>query len=212
AVKAFVDKERKIAPPGISLVLSKDVFSVVRDRLKLLFTNGGQGFVLAIMVLWFFFSFRFAFWVAMGLPISFLGSLYFMQLFGYSLNMLTTLGLLISIGLIMDDAIVIAENIATKISKGASALEAAVQGTEEVGMGVLSSFVTTVCMFLPLSFLEGTIGKIIQVMPLVLIITLAVSLVEAFLILPSHMAHSLEHTDPSASNRFRTAFERGFEW
>ncbi len=133
AVKAFVETAQETAPQGVRFTLTTDRFSIVDDRLNLLIKNGWQGFILVAMTLWLFFSLRFAFWVVMGLPVSFLGTIFFMPLFGYSLNMITMVGLLIAIGLLMDDAIVISENIATHLKKGKSALQAAIDGTQEVG-------------------------------------------------------------------------------
>lgn len=209
-ISNFVASEQARAPQGINLQLTDDQFSLVGDRLNLLLENGWMGFVLVVLTLWLFFNLRFAFWVAMGLPVSFLGSLFVMHLFGYSINMLSMVGLLIAIGLLMDDAIVISENIATQMKKGKSAMEAAISGTQEVGLGVFSSFLTTVCMFAPLAFLEGDIGKVLKVMPVILLITLTVSLLEAFLILPRHMGHSLQHMPKP--NRFRIWFEQRIEW
>ncbi len=212
AVKRFVEKAQQTAPQGVRFTLTSDAFSIVSDRLNLLLKNGWQGFLLVAMTLWFFFSLRFAFWVVMGLPVSFLGTIFFMQLFGYSLNMITMVGLLIAIGLLMDDAIVISENIATHLKKGKSALEAAIDGTQEVTVGVLSSLITTLCMFGPLAFLEGDIGKVLKVMPVVLIITLIISLFEAFFILPHHIAHSLAHSQKAQPNAVRRGFENLIEW
>ena len=212
AVKAFVEREQQTAPRGVSFTLTQDGFSIVRDRLQLLLRNGWQGFILVAMTLWLFFNLRFAFWVVMGLPVSFLGTIFFMQLIGQSLNMITMVGLLIAIGLLMDDAIVISENIAAHLRKGKSALQAAIDGTREVAVGVFSSFVTTLCMFGPLAFLQGDIGKVLKVMPVVLILTLLVSLVEAFLILPHHVAQSLAHAQRAKPNRLRLWLESLIEW
>ena len=114
AVNAFLDQERQYAPPGIVMAVTNDVSSIVRDRLALLTRNGATGLALVLLVLWMFFGFRYAFWVAAGLPVSFLGAVVLMVAAGYTINMLTMVGLLIVIGLLMDDAIVIAENVATK--------------------------------------------------------------------------------------------------
>jgi len=204
-ITQFIASEQQRAPRGVSLTLTQDKFSVVTDRLQMLLKNGWQGLLLVGMSLWLFFNFRFSFWVVMGLPVSFLGTLFFMQMIGQSINMLTMVGLLIAIGLLMDDAIVIAENIATHVQRGKSALNAAIDGVTEVGVGIFSSFLTTLCMFLPMTMLSGDIGKVLQVMPVVLILTLTVSLVEAFLILPNHMVHALHDTGkPSA---FRQRFD-----
>jgi multidrug efflux pump subunit AcrB len=208
AVAAFIEEERLRAPPGVEFRLTQDVASVVQDRLTMLTRNSLQGLVLVLLVLWLFFSFRFAFWVAMALPASFLGSLFVMTVIGYSINMITMVALLIAIGLIMDDSIVIAENIASHLRRGKTRMQAAVDGTRQVSVGVLSSFATSVCVFGPLAFMEGDIGKVLVVVPVVLIVTLAVSLIEAFLILPHHVAHALVSGE---MHPFRQAFERGFE-
>ncbi|MBE9526024.1 MAG: efflux RND transporter permease subunit, partial [Proteobacteria bacterium] len=193
AVKKFLENERSLASPGVQFNITNDRSSIVRDRLSMLVKNGIQGLFLVFLVMWLFFQGRFAFWVAMGLPISFLGALFLMGLFGLSLNMITMVALLIATGLLMDDAIVIAENIAAHLNKGKNALQAAIDGTKQVSPGVLSSFLTTISVFAPLAFLSGDMGKVLQFIPMVLILVLAVSLVEAFLILPHHLAHSLKH-------------------
>lgn len=211
-VKEFVNQVQQTAPPGVTLSLTQDMASIVEDRLNLLFTNGWQGLVLVFLVMWLFFQLRFAFWVAMGLPVAFLGGLFGMAVLGLSINMLSMVALLIALGLLMDDAIVIAENIASHLRQGKTALNAAVDGTMEVFPGVLSSFLTSVAVFGPLAFLEGDIGKILKVIPMVLILVLAVSLIEAFLILPHHLAHSLAHAKYKPINRFRQRFEAGLAW
>jgi multidrug efflux pump subunit AcrB len=212
AVKSFIKKESVNKPESITFTLTQDYASVVRDRLMLLSTNGWQGFVLVFLSLWLFFSYRFSFWVVMGLPVSFLGAFYFLPMINYSINMFTMVGMLIALGLLMDDAIVIAENIASHLSKGKSALQAAIDGTNEVKTGVLSSFFTTLCIFGPISFMNGAIGRVLKVLPVMLILILTVSLVEAFLILPHHLAHSLKHYHPDDTNWFRTNVNRFFEW
>jgi multidrug efflux pump subunit AcrB len=210
-LRAFVETERHTAPPGVRLDLTQDVASIVQDRLDLLTDNGLQGLLLVFLTMWLFFNFRLSFWVAMGLPVSFLGAFYLMPQIDYSLNMLTMVGLLIGLGLLMDDAIVIAENVATHLKKDKSTFNAVIDGVAEVKNGVLASFTTTVCVFGPISFLHGIMGKILRVMPVVLIMVLAVSLIEAFWILPHHLAHSLKGHDPAQRNRFRQRFEGWIE-
>ena len=191
-LKAFIEAERQQGPPGVVMEITTDAASVVRDRLTLVVVNGLQGLALVFLVLWLFFGFRFSFWVAMGLPVSFMGGVALMWLVGYSLNLMTTLGLLIVIGLLMDDAIVIAENIARQREKGLSAMDAAVEGATQVLPNVLASFSTTALIFGSLAFLQGDIGAVLRVVPVVMLFVLAVSLVEAFLILPHHLIHSLD--------------------
>ena len=208
AVSRFLERLRPTLPQGVEFTLTQDRSSIVRDRLGLLLKNGAQGLVLVFLVMWLFFRLRFAFWVAMGLPVSFLGALFFMQLLGLSINMITMVALLIAIGLLMDDAIVISENIATHLRQGRGPYRAAVDGTRQVAPGVVSSFLTTIAVFGPLAFLSGHMGKVLQFIPMVLILVLSVSLVEAFLILPHHLAHSLKH-HRERSSRFREVFDAG---
>ena len=125
--------------------------------------------------------------------------------------MISMVGLLIGVGLMMDDAIVIAENIAARMAEGDAAIDAAVSGVKQVLPGIMSSFATTIMVFGSLAFISGEIGQILRVMPIVLIVVLAVSLLEAFLILPHHLAHSLGRAQTAASLRFRLAFDRYFE-
>ncbi len=206
AVKRFLEKERTLAAPGVTFDITSDRSSIVRDRLSMLVKNGAQGLFLVFLTMWLFFQGRFAFWVAMGLPISFLGALFVMSLVGLSINMISMVALLIATGLLMDDAIVISENIATHLRNGKNALQAAIDGTKQVSPGVLSSFLTTIAVFAPLAFLSGNMGKVLQFIPMVLIIVLAISLIEAFLILPHHLAHSLKHHEKETS-RFRQRFD-----
>ena len=211
AINDFIDIERLTSPPGIEIVVTNDVSSIVRGRLQLLMSNGGQGFVLVVLVLWLFFGFRYAFWVAAGLPVSFLGAAAFMVAVGYTINMLTMVGLLIVIGLLMDDAIVIAENVAAKRREGKEPLEAAIEGTKQVLPSVFASFATTICIFGSLAFLKGDIGQILRVVPVVMLFVLIVSLVEAFFILPKHLAHALAKDD-GKSTRVQQGVDRGVDW
>ncbi len=206
AVKKFIEAEQARATPGIRFDLTSDRSSIVRDRLSMLAKNGVQGLFLVFLAMWLFFPGRFAFWVAMGLPISFMGALFVMSVLGLSINMITMVALLIATGLLMDDAIVISENIATHLRHGKSPYQAAIDGTSQVLPGVVSSFLTTIAVFAPLAFLSGNMGKVLQFIPMVLIIVLAVSLVEAFLILPHHLGHSLDQHKDKPS-RFRQAVD-----
>lgn len=210
-VASFVAEEQASAPENVQLTLTQNVSSVVRDRLDMLLGNGLTGLLLVFLVLWLFFSFRYSFWVTMGLPVSFLGGLFLLPLFGITINMISMVGLLIGIGLLMDDAIVIAENIAARLGRGDRPMQAAVTGVTQVLPGIASSFTTTVLIFGSLAFISGEIGQILRVMPIVLLVVLSVSLVEAFLILPNHLGHSLSHMQKREDSRFRRAFERGFE-
>ncbi|PLW75915.1 efflux RND transporter permease subunit [Cohaesibacter celericrescens] len=214
-VKALIDQilanERDLAPSGVSLDISQDVSPNILDRLRILTDNGVQGLVLVFLTMWAFFSLRYSFWVAMGLPVSFLGAIFVMHGLGYTLNTMTMVGLIVSTGLLMDDAIVISENIGARLKKGESELDAAVNGVRQVMPSVISSFLTTIFIVGPLALMAGKIGAVLKVLPVILVITLAVSLVEAFLILPSHLHHSLKKQNNRKQSRFHAVFEQGFE-
>ncbi len=211
AVTAFLDHERQVAPPGVELLITDNRSSIVRDRLNLLLKNGSQGLFLVFVTLWLFFGLRFSFWVAAGLPVSFLGAMFLMVAIGYSINMLTMVGLLIVIGILMDDAIVIAENVATERAKGKSPLDAAIDGAGDVLPSILASFTTTACIFGSLAFLKGDIGAVLKVVPVVMLFVLVVSLVEAFWILPNHLMHAMEHGG-GATGRVQARVEAGVTW
>jgi len=211
AVKRFIEAERA-RYPQLELQITQDNSTLVEDRLKLLVANGVQGMLLVFLTLWLFFNARLSFWVVMSLPVSFLGAFFVMPYLGLTLNMMTMLGLLLALGILMDDGIVVAENIAAHRARGKPAMDAAVDGVAEVKAGVFSSFITTVCVLGPLALLEGDIGSVLEVVPLTLILVLVVSLVEAFCILPAHLGHAMHHYDPGRVNRFRRSFDRAIEW
>ncbi|HCY84808.1 MAG TPA: AcrB/AcrD/AcrF family protein [Desulfobacteraceae bacterium] len=210
AVTLFLEKERAQAPPGMAFELTQNVSTIVRDRLQMLVKNALQGLVLVFFAMILFFSFKFSFWVVMGLPVSFALTFFFMNHMGLSLNMLSMVGLLIGVGILMDDAIVIAENVAANLEKGKNGFRATVDGITGVAPGVFSSFLTTCFVFGALALsMKGDIGKVLYVIPVILILTLSVSLVEAFCILPNHLAHSLGHNGGKKTpNRFRQIIEQ----
>ncbi len=209
-VKDFVAQENSKLPDNVRLTLTQDRASIVQDRLDMILSNGVQGLIMVFLMLWLFFSIRYSFWVTMGLPISFLGALFVLPLLGITINMISMVGLLIGVGLLMDDAIVVAENIAARLERGERALHAAVSGVKQVLPGVLSSFATTIMIFGSLAFITGDMGQILRIIPIVLIIVLSVSLLEAFLILPNHLGHSLDHLQQREPGRFRSWFEDSF--
>ncbi|GIU38009.1 acriflavin resistance protein [Shewanella colwelliana] len=206
-VNAFIALEQTRAPEGVTLTMTNDLSSVLQDRLDMMLTNGWQGIILVFFSMWLFFSLRYSFWVSAGLPVAFLGGLYLMSLFGVSINLMSLVGLLMAIGIMMDDAIVIAESIASHIDRGFSPSDAVVKGVSKVAPGVVSSFLTTVLIFSALLGLDGQMGAVLSAIPTVLIMVLTVSLVEAFLILPNHLNHSLTH---AGKEREPLEFKRKF--
>lgn len=210
ALTALVERERQRLGGGVRLSLTQDMTSIVRDRLQMLVSNGLMGLVLVVAVMSLFFRPRLALWAVLGLPVAFMGAFFVMGVTGLSLNMITLVALLMAIGIVMDDAVVITDNIAAHAGEQKTPLEAVVAGTRQVLPGVLSSFLTTVSVFVPLSFLAGELGAVLEVLPVVLIAALTASLVEAFWILPHHLKGSVTRLHEGHESRFRAAFERGF--
>ncbi|MFK5968942.1 MAG: efflux RND transporter permease subunit [Candidatus Marithrix sp.] len=210
AITAFVERENKILPDGTHLTVVNNMSASVRDRLQLILKNGWQGLILATLVLFLFFSWRYTFWIALGLPTSFLGGLALMVVFGVSINMISMVALLMAIGILMDDAIVLSESIDHEYRKGKSPLDAAIDGTSKVLRGVVSSFLTSAFLFGSLLMMKGDMGQVLGVLPVVLLSVLTISLLEAFLILPHHLKHSLEHIHQQKIPKWRQYFEAGF--
>jgi multidrug efflux pump subunit AcrB len=211
AVKAYVREREPTLPPGIHLTIWGDWSFYVRDRLGMLVDNGILGCGLVFFTLWLMLNLRLSFWVAMGIPISFLGTLWVMHQADISLNMITMFSLIMAVGIIVDDAIVIGENIYAHYCQGKSPTQAAIDGTREVALGVVASMLTTVAVFMPLLTMQGEIGKIMRVMPIGVVTALTVSLVEAFLILPNHLKHSLARISKEPP-RLRAAIDRFVTW
>lgn len=210
AIEDFIASENAVFPVGTHMDITEDAASIVRDRLSLLLKNGWQGLLLASLALFLFFSWRYTFWVAVGLPVSFLGGLAMMVVFNISINMISMVALLMAIGILMDDAIVLSESISHEYKRGKSAVDAAIDGTNRVKNGIFASFLTSACLFGSLLMMQGEMGQILGVIPVVLLSVLSVSLIEAFLILPRHLLHSLEHAGHKESPRWRQSFEAGF--
>ncbi|MBL1218306.1 MAG: efflux RND transporter permease subunit [Planctomycetes bacterium] len=177
--------------PG-DVTLRQDLARFIEGRLDLLLRNALWGAVFVFATLLLLLNFRVAMWVMLGLVTSLLGTLAFMSAVDITLNLLTMFGLIVVLGLLVDDAIVVAENIVARHEDGEPALAAAVNGGRQIAWPVVATVMTTVVAFLPLRFIEGQIGDFLGFLPIVVSCALGVSLVEALFILPSHMGHSLE--------------------
>jgi hydrophobic/amphiphilic exporter-1 (mainly G- bacteria), HAE1 family len=187
SVRKFVSE--KEMPAGYSLSTWQDKSLIVQDRMDLLSRNGIQGLLLVFLMLAIFLEIRLAFWVAMGIPISVLGACAILIQIDQTLNMLSMFAFLMALGIVVDDAIVIGENIYAHRQQGKSLKQAAVDGTYEVFPSVVGSVATSIIAFIPLLFVTGIMGKFIGVMPVTIIAMLAISLFESVLILPGHLAH-----------------------
>jgi len=187
AVKQYVTGAK--LPPGYALTVWADQSIDVQDRLRMLIENGLQGLVIVFVMLALFLDLKIAFWVAMGIPFSMLGTGALMYGTDQTLNMLSMFAFLMAIGIVVDDAIVVSDNVERHRRMGKTLTAAAIDGTVEVVPSVISSVLTTVITFLPLCFVSGVMGKFIAVMPFAFISTLLVSLAESTLVLPGHLAH-----------------------
>jgi multidrug efflux pump subunit AcrB len=176
-------------PPGIDVSVWDDQTDVLQDRIGLLLRNGLLGFALVFLFLVIMLDLRLALWVAMGVPISFLGAFLFFDAFAININMISLFALIIVLGIVVDDAVVVGESIISEQENGKTAMQAAMDGVNAVIGPVMVGVLTTMAAFAPLLFATGTFGQILGVVPVVVILVLAISLIEAFLILPSHLAN-----------------------
>ncbi len=186
-VNSLLDEYRKTLPEGMEITITNDYSYYVKRRLNVLKTNGMIGFVLVIAVLFLFLDPIPAVATALGLPIAFFATFMVMSLFDISINLVSMLGLIIVLGMLVDDGIIVSENVYRHIEKGVPPREASIQGTAEVVRPVTVTIMTTYAAFGPLMFMPDIIGKFIKVIPFVVMIALGASLVEAFIILPSHL-------------------------
>ena len=175
---------------NVQLNITRDASITILQRTKLLMKNAGCGLFLVLFFLAIFLKPRLAFWVAFGLPISFLGMFIFVSYLGVTINVLSLFGMIIVIGILVDDGIVITENIYHHYEKGKSRVRAAIDGTMEVMPAITSAIITTLIAFSTFFFLDGRIGEFFREVAIIVILTLGISLIEAFTILPAHIAHS----------------------
>jgi hydrophobic/amphiphilic exporter-1 (mainly G- bacteria), HAE1 family len=190
-VKAYIETHKDSLPSGITLGYWFDMAQMVQDRIDLLLKNGFQGILLVFIVLALFLDLGLAFWVSSGIPISFTGAFLILDYFGASINMLSLFGFIMTLGILVDDAIIVGENVYTHYKTGKSAKDAVIDSVAQIGGPVVMAVTTTIVAFTPLMHIEGIMGKFIFIMPQVVICILAISLLEAFVILPAHLAHAL---------------------
>ena len=194
-------------PAGISIITWHDTSRHLQQRVDLLLRNGAQGLFLVFLVLALFLRFRLAFWVALGIPLSFLGAIWLMPTLGVSISMVSLFAFILVLGIVVDDAIVVGENIHAHVRRGESPQEAAVNGVQEVTVPVVFAVLTTVAAFVPLLNVPGNVGKIFKVMPMVIIPTLLFSVAESQFILPTHLFH-LKAGDDALGNRITSTWKR----
>ena len=213
AALAYLEEFRSEVPEGMAVEVVRDDSTVYRERMELLIRNAMLGLVLVLLMLGLFLEPRLAFWVTLGIPISVLGSFLFLSGTDASINMISLFAFIVTLGIIVDDAIVVGENIYEKRERGMPALQAAIEGAREIAGPVTFAVLTNIVAFAPMLFVPGASGKLFMQIPAVAISVFLVSLIESLFVLPAHLSHAPRRTlfwrivsTPS------TVFERKLKW
>jgi len=212
-VKEYVIKAQPAMPAGVTLETWQDDSSYLRSRLGLLYRNGRVGLVLVFFTLALFLRFRLAIWVTFGIPVSFLGTIWLMPAMDVSVSLISLFAFIVVLGIVVDDAIVLGENIYTHQNRHGPGIKSTISGALEVARPVVFGVLTTVAAFYPLLALEGHTGKILRFIPLIVIPTLLFSLIECLFILPAHLRDlpTAKPKKPSLWTRFQQRFANGAE-
>ncbi|MEM9676618.1 MAG: efflux RND transporter permease subunit [Pseudomonadota bacterium] len=188
----YIEEVSGQLPAGLELKVYDVRANALTERIMLLVTNGLSGLVLVVAILFVFLNARIAFWVAAGIPVAMLATLGIMWMTGQTINMISLFALIMTLGIIVDDAIVVGEHTATRFAAGDGPYEAAENGAGRMVTPVTAAMITTVAAFAPILVIGGTIGQIMGVLPLVVMAVIVASLIECFLVLPGHLAHTLQ--------------------
>ncbi len=200
-LQQWLEDNESDLPQGITIKVYDESWKLIKERMSLLVSNGLGGLLLVVGILFLFLHGRVALWVAIGIPVSFMGTLAAMHLFGGSINMLSLFALIMALGIIVDDAIVVGEDALSHYQSGENSLQAAEGGARRMLSPVIASSLTTIASFLPLMLVGGTMGTILFDIPFVIVCVIIASLIESFLVLPGHLRHSFQkihHAKPSA--------------
>lgn len=189
----WLAEKRATLPPNIKLEVFDASWQMIRDRIYLLVKNGGGGLILVILILYLFLNARVAFWVALGIPVSFMATLAILYALGGTINMISLFGLIMALGIIVDDAIVVGEDALAHYQGGEAPLMAAEGGAKRMFLPVIASSLTTIAAFLPLMMIGGIMGNILFDIPLIVICVILASLVESFFVLPGHLRNAFSH-------------------
>ncbi len=192
SVQAYLEELRPELPDGVGLAVWNDQSEIYRDRMYLLLKNALLGLVLVLLLLGLFLDLKLAFWVTVGLPVSIIGSFLFIPLTGASINMISLFAFIITLGIIVDDAVVAGEIIYQKREEGLPFLQAAIVGAREIAGPITFAVLTNIAAFLPLFFVPGDLGNFMRQVPAVVVAVFVVSLVESLFVLPAHLAHTRE--------------------
>ncbi len=208
-LSAFLENYRETLPEALRLEIYSDTTKFLRARILLLLKNGATGLVLVLIILFVFLNFRIAFWVALGIPIAFLATFGVMFVMDQSINMISLFALIMTLGIIVDDAIVVGEHTATRLEAGDPPYLAAETGARRMMLPVIAAMLTTVAAFSTILLADNDMGQIMKPLPMVTIAVLIASLMECFLILPGHLRHAGKSA--VTGGRFRRAFDKRFD-
>ena len=208
SVNEYISNTQKILPEGVYLTSWNDESKILRGRIDLLMKNAKLGLFLVLIMLALFLKPKLAFWVSLGIPISFMGALLMLPYLDVSINLLSLFTFILVLGIVVDDAVIVGENIYRHIEKGVDLKTAASKGAYEVGVPVVFAVLTTIATFSPMLFVEGSVGRIWRIIPLVVIPTLFWSLIESLTILPAHLAHMKSN---SSKNKYILEVSRRWE-
>lgn len=208
-IKAYVEEIRPTLPPTLNVQIFDAAAEQITSRLWLLISNGGTGLVLVLIILFIFLRARIALWVAVGIPVSIMATVGVMYLTGQTLDMISMFAMMMTLGIIVDDAIVVGEHTATRYAAGDDRVTAAITGAKRMAIPVIAASLTTMSAFGPILMVGDVVGQIMAPLPMVVLAVLTVSLIECFFILPGHLAHSLP-TERKPDGWFRRNFNAGF--
>ena len=211
AVAEYVARAGATLPQGISLTVWNDEGDQMRARLRLMVRNGVTGFALVFVLLALLLELRLAMWVSLGIPISFLGAIMLMPGLDVSINIMSQFAFILVLGIVVDDAIIVGENIYRHQEEHGEGLRGSIEGAQEIATPVTFAVLTTVAAFSPLMFVPGMMGKIFVVLPLIVIPCLLFSLIESLQILPAHLSHLPRRRKPGPWRRFQRFFANGLQ-
>ena len=211
-VEEYVERTRPTLPEGISLTLWQNVAEVIGSQLGLMLRTGGTGFALVFLLLSLFLELRLAFWVSLGIPISFLGAIMLMPVLGLTINFMSLFAFILVLGIVVDDAIIVGENIYTHQEQHGEGLRGSIEGAREIATPVIFAVLTTVAAFMPLMFVPGMMGKVFGIIPLIVVPCLLFSLIESLNILPAHLSHVPVRRRAGPWRRFQQLFSGGLKW
>jgi len=214
AAKTVMESMNESLPGGLQVTVLRDLSKIFLQRADLLLSNAYIGLVLVFIFLALFLEVRLAFWVSLGIPISFLGSFLILSPLGVSINMVTMFAFIVTLGIVVDDAVVVGENVYYYRRQGKSNIEAGIKGARTIAMPVTFSVITNMVAFTPMLFVPGIMGKVFKYIPMVVICVFGISLIESLFVLPAHLGHSKRRSSVWPLNRLeqrQEKFSRAFE-